>query len=1166
MTRVAWIAMLLLSGSVVWGAPITVPNWSFEAGEDGPLEWTLSGGQGEWLRGDAADGERAVAVVGDGEQDNHWRSAPLDLEPSTVYRLRFRGRNLGGQGGTPVTGPVFCNRDLGTMPAAWTTYESIFMTPRTITADNSWLRMGQWHVKGGVAYDALELALMQPVYARRGDLVLGEGEAVNGTQYTFSAPFNGESRNQSRPLAYHQCTFNTNRWVFGEGSEVVYRHVLGGRRQTGATIQPGVSWYAGGELAVEVSADGQNWVEAGALGQDSGPALAVPEALLPAEEVWVRLRARAKEGAGPGSFQVNSYEYKASLEGEPVEMRGATRFVAVAFADERLAMTVESLGDGVPGGENRFAARVQNDSGQALAARAVLSVRQEGRQPAVFEQPVTLAQGEQVVGVDYRLPGTGLHELQFALMVGDTPALTANASLWVAAFFDASYGERLPGSTEDVALWWASSGWKVSRERPAPEAQGEAVRISAARKEAEAAQVVVRPARALHGFTARASALAGPGGATIPAERVEVLKVRYVPVERPTDATGVAAPWPDPLPPISVPITLEAGKNQPLWVRVTVPRDAPAGEYRGTIRLAAQGFSREVPLRLRVYGFELPDRMTCASSFGFSPGTVWQYQRVTDAAQRREVLDKYWRNFSAHHISPYDPAPMDPLRVTWPGMGSWSGGLRDTETRHGGQSSLLVVDDSPTAQASANYDVPIPIPPQGLRLAFWYKTKEPGQATIVTLQHHDAGGQWMSGRNNDLRIEGNGEWQQFEQTVTRFPEGAASVRLALWAAPWADDGSPMGTVWYDDLSLQDAGTGEELVEGGDFEPVPPEALKPTFDWTAWDAAMARAMDEFHFSSFMVQVPGLGGGTFHSRVEPSLLGFGEDTQEYKNALRAYLQALEAHLREKGWLDEAYVYWFDEPEPKDYEFVMNGFRKLKEYAPGLRRMLTEQVEPELIGGPNVWCPVTPAYDHERAEERRKAGEVFWWYICTGPQAPYCTLFIDHAGTELRVWLWQTWQRRIEAVLVWQTNYWTSSCAYPDPTRPQNPYEDPMGWVSGYSTPAGVRLPWGNGDGRFIYPPEAAADAQQEETVLDGPVDSIRWEMLRDGIEDYEYLAMLERLLKAKGDGLAAGEREAYAALLEVPASITSDMTTFTTDPAPIEARRDEIARAIEKLSGR
>ena len=73
-----------------------------------------------------------------------------------------------------------------------------------------------------------------------------------------------------------------------------------------------------------------------------------------------------------------------------------------------------------------------------------------------------------------------------------------------------------------------------------------------------------------------------------------------------------------------------------------------------------------------------------------------------------------------------------------------------------------------------------------------------------------------------------------------------------------------------------------------------------------------------------------------------------------------------------------------------------------------------------------------------------------------------------------------------------------------------------------------------------------------------------MLRDGIEDYEYLAILNRLLKAKKNKLTAKQRQQYTALLEVPGDITKDMTTFTKDPAPIEARRDRIARAITKLS--
>ncbi|HEX2971420.1 MAG TPA: DUF4091 domain-containing protein, partial [Tepidisphaeraceae bacterium] len=240
-----------------------------------------------------------------------------------------------------------------------------------------------------------------------------------------------------------------------------------------------------------------------------------------------------------------------------------------------------------------------------------------------------------------------------------------------------------------------------------------------------------------------------------------------------------------------------------------------------------------------------------------------------------------------------------------------------------------------------------------------------------------------------------------------------------------------------------------------------------------------------------------------------------------------------------------------------------RKLKDAAPGLTRMLTEQVEPSLVGGPNLWCPITPEYKHEPAEQRREAGDRFWWYVCTGPKSPYCTLFIDHPATELRVWLWQTWQRKINGILVWQTNYWTSPTAYPDAKHVQNPYEDPMSWTSGYGTPKGTKLPWGNGDGRFIYPPERAAGGATG-PVLDGPVDSIRWEMLRDGIEDYEYFVMLKKLLDTKGAKLDERDWSAMQKLLEVPETVTKDMTIFTKDPATVEARRHELAKAIERLS--
>jgi hypothetical protein len=740
-------------------------------------------------------------------------------------------------------------------------------------------------------------------------------------------------------------------------------------------------------------------------------------------------------------------------------------------------------------------------------------------------------------------------------------------------YFNTPFGELLAGSNDKVGLWWASSGWKIGQDKTLPSEKSEAVMIKAACNEAEAAQLVVRPTVSLRDFTIRAGDLSGPGGAVISSENIEVLNVRYVNVERPTDKSSVAGFWPDPLPPLKGPIDLEPDKNQPFWIRVKVPSSAPAGIYEGRINLNAQNYKADAALRLEVYDFILPERMRCTTAFGFSTGNVFRYQKLSSAEQRRQVLDKYWASFSAHHISPYNPAPLDNIKVTWPDVRpparKWEGGIEVSNEKHAGQRSLLIFDDKNDLNVTAAYKLPIEIPKDGLRLRFWYRTASPEHSFLVTLNHYDASGKWISGGNNDIGIEGNGHWQQFDRRIKNFPKGAKSVHLNLRAAIWTEAGENTGLVWFDDVSLTDPATGQELLEGGDFEPaalepVEREKLKVVMDFSDWDKAMARGIDYYHFNSFRLGIPGLGGGTFHSRREPELLGFGEDTPQYKILFNSYCTQIQEHLRQKGWLDEAYVYWFDEPAPRDYEFVMNGFRKLKEAAPDINRMLTEQVEPALIGGPNIWCPVSSQYRHEPAEERRKHGEKFWWYVCTGPKAPYCTLFIDHPGTELRVWLWQTWQRKIDGILVWQTNYWTSTAAYPDSEHPQNPYEDPMGWRSGYSTPSGEKRPWGNGDGRFIYPPEAAADAHPSAPVLDGPVDSIRWEMLRDGIEDYEYLGILKKLIESNKDKLDAGRLQTYNALLEVPQDITANMTTFTKNPAPIEARRDRIARAISELS--
>jgi len=332
------------------------------------------------------------------------------------------------------------------------------------------------------------------------------------------------------------------------------------------------------------------------------------------------------------------------------------------------------------------------------------------------------------------------------------------------------------------------------------------------------------------------------------------------------------------------------------------------------------------------------------------------------------------------------------------------------------------------------------------------------------------------------------------------------------------------------------------------------------DFTAFDEAGKKYLDELGFNAFVLPVKGLGGGTFYERHAGEFGGAKEGTPEYERLLGDYLKKLEAHLREKGWLSKAYIYWFDEPAPKDFPFVIETMQRLKRLAPGLKRMLTKEPHPELAGSVDLWCTPTHEMKADAVALRRKAGDEFWWYLCTAPKAPYIGLFIDHPSLELRLWSWQTWQFGLQGLLVWETTYWTSHTAFPKTL--QDPWRDAMSYVSGYGTPEGTKAGWGNGDGRFFYPPRRDPNAANG-PCLDDPIGSLRLENLRDGIEDYEYFVRLKQELERVRGKAGAEEIQAVEALLAVPQEISGSLTEFTRDPRLVLAHRHKLAEAIEAL---
>ena len=1143
------------------------PNASFEEGKKAPDGWSLEG-KGEWTTGKT--GQRGASVTGTGQDSSFWRTTGLALKPDQLYRLSFWARADRTTGGCVISGPSFCNRDFRAK-AEWQRHSYVLRTPAAL-GESDYLRFGQWHVAATVTFDDVELRPTEAVHQHFGDVVLGEGEHVAGTSYAFQAPLGGEGANHSRPLERFRCGFNSNRWVFYDGAEVVYRHAVAGRAQTAAAIEIQSQYYVSGQCTIEASADGNAWTRIGALGAATSARAAVPGKLLPAKAVYIRLRGTGKEKdnlkSKPGNFQIHGYRYEATLDGDLGRVHGATAYPTVEVHDARFDVSILALPTARPDSKLVVQIRNRSDKDADLELAPEISIDDVRRQEVRVSKSHLRAGDRWTVHMALPLRSAGLNTIAVVLREAGKVLHRATATRHVPMLHDASYGHSL-GGAEPVSLWWCDGTRKVSQTRavPAPPA-GKVMppSVDAARNEYEPVQIVLRPKRELRNVRVEAKPFVGSEG-RLDARHVRIDRVAYVEITRPTDGAGARGWWPDPLPPFEQGCTLEAGRNHPLWITVYVPPAQPPGVYRGALLIKADGWAAEVPLHLRVRAFALPKMTTLATGFGLRTSAIRRYHNLETTDELRQVLDLYHQNFAAHRIAPYDPAPLDPIRVDF-STGPWEGGAFDTTDPKEGKRCLKVVDDSPKASIAAHNTKSIAVDPsKSYAFSWWVKTAKPKQPYLVTLQQHDADGRWISGNNMDFARTGSGTWEQGTieipakggrpfNTRTRF------LRLALRPAPYSDEGDATGTAWFDGIRLQADAGGANLVVDGGFEQAVAK-LEAKVDFTAWDKAAERTLGELGFNSFRYVLRGMGGGTFHARHPGRIGGYAQGTPEYEKLMASQGRQAVGHFRKKGWLDRAYMYWFDEPDKKDYQFVADGMDLIGRAAPGLTRFLTEQPEEGLTGHVDLWCPVVSQIGPETIAERKKHGERFWWYLCCGPKAPYIGLFTDRPAVDLRVWAWLSRKWGVEGQLVWTTNYWTSSAAFPSP-KIQNPWADPMSYVSGYSYKPGQIGYWGNGDGRFLYPPNRDVGTDKRKH-LGGPVNSIRWEMLREGIEDYDYFVLLDGLIaRAKAAGKAADLVRDAERLAVVPDAVITDDKTYSKDPRPLHDHRRRVADAIERLS--
>ena len=192
-----------------------------------------------------------------------------------------------------------------------------------------------------------------------------------------------------------------------------------------------------------------------------------------------------------------------------------------------------------------------------------------------------------------------------------------------------------------------------------------------------------------------------------------------------------------------------------------------------------------------------------------------------------------------------------------------------------------------------------------------------------------------------------------------------------------------------------------------------------------------------------------------------------TPEHEAYWGAFLKDFQRHLEKKGWADDTYIA-MDEQGPAETKATADCVKK---YAPRLKIAMPGNHPPSHFKGIEIanYCQFIAHIDDAFVAEvkaRHAQGKVTTCYVCCGPRRPNTFSF---SPTDEQVWFgYYVAAKGLDGFLRWAFVNW-----------PRDPlYDSSFG-------------PWPAGDTFFLYP---------------GPRSSVRWEMLRDGIEEAEKIRLL------------------------------------------------------------
>ena len=86
-------------------------------------------------------------------------------------------------------------------------------------------------------------------------------------------------------------------------------------------------------------------------------------------------------------------------------------------------------------------------------------------------------------------------------------------------------------------------------------------------------------------------------------------------------------------------INIKSGDTLPIWITAYIPKDTASGEYTGTINVFGADEKIEIPIKINVYNFTIPDKGTIKTAFATMDGFLKKFYKENIDKARENHID-----------------------------------------------------------------------------------------------------------------------------------------------------------------------------------------------------------------------------------------------------------------------------------------------------------------------------------------------------------------------------------------------------------------------------------------------------------------------------------------------------------------------------------------------